>query len=61
VKKELENQQNLERIKLEKAYGNRPATSSGRSIMNQSKMGSSKMGGRMSSSKNMPASRPSNQ
>jgi hypothetical protein len=29
--------------------------------MNQSKMGSSKMGGRMSSSKNMPASRPSNQ
>jgi len=58
----LENQQNLERIKLEKQYAIRPGTSTGRSSMNMSKMGGSKMvtGGRMSSSKNMPASKPSN-
>jgi hypothetical protein len=63
VKKELENQQNIERTKIEKQYSNRPGTASvmGRSQMNMSKMGGSRMGGKMSASKNMPASKPSYQ
>lgn len=66
VKKEIENQQNLERIKYEKAYANsvkaRPGTSS-QSVM------ASKMGSKMKSSKmgstvlrgQQPASKPSYQ
>jgi hypothetical protein len=62
VKKEIENQQNIERIKFEKQYNvvakmTRPATASGRSMMgsrmNSSKMKNSKMGG------HNPASKPS--
>ncbi len=65
MKKELENQQNLERIKVERSY-TRPGTASmGRSqTMNQSKMSyqsSSKMGKGVASGKNYPASKPSNQ
>jgi len=61
VKKELENQQNIERTKLEKQYNNRPSTAMSRSNMNMSKMGSSRMGGKISASKNLPASKPSYQ
>lgn len=61
VKKELENQQNIERTKLEKQYNNRPSTAMSRSNMNMSKMGSSRMGGKVSASKNLPASKPSYQ
>ena len=69
VKKEIENQQNLERIKYEKAFkvhnvggGSRPGTgvnSMMTSKMNQSRMKQSKMG--TSSMRNMgnPASQPS--
>ena len=46
VKKEIENQQNIERIKMDRAYKTRPSTANQRSIMNQStsKMNRSKMG-----------------
>jgi len=57
----LENQQNIERTKLEKAYNVRPSTALGRSQMNQSKMQSSRMSGKVSASKNIPASKPSYQ
>jgi len=57
VKKELENQQNLERIKIEKQYNNRPSTA--KSTMNMSKMMGSKMAGMVSANK--PSSKPSNQ
>jgi hypothetical protein len=73
VKKELENQQNLERIKLEKSANlksskleNHHSNSDyfiavSRSQMNSSKMNSSKMGiVRQNSNKN-PASKPSYQ
>ena len=50
VKKELENQQNLERIKLEK-QGNRPQTASRSQILNSSRMSAKRGGG--------PASKPS--
>jgi predicted nuclease with TOPRIM domain len=67
VKKEIENQQNIERIKFEKAYkgtlaqaGIRPGTATQRSMM------ASKMGSRMKASKmagspgnGNPASKPS--
>ncbi len=46
VKKEIENQQNIERIKKERAYKviARPQSGSQRSTMGQSKMSQSKMG-----------------
>lgn len=71
VKKEIENQQNIERIKFEKAFQNhntRPATATGKSVM-ASRMGSrmqqSKMTSRMKGSTahqviGNPASQPSN-
>lgn len=63
-KKEVENQQNLERIKLEKQYAvkqNRPGTATGRSQMgaSTSKMGASRMGSRQNAK--YPASKPSYQ
>mmetsp|Transcript_13826 Transcript_13826/g.23585 ORF Transcript_13826/g.23585 Transcript_13826/m.23585 type:complete len:107 (-) Transcript_13826:59-379(-) len=71
VKKEIENQQNLERIRFEKDFkkyiGNaaqRPGTATQRSMM-ASKMGSakpkvgSKMGGSMMPGSGNPASKPS--
>ena len=65
VKKEIENQQNLERIKFEKAYANfikaRPGTSQQQSMMASkmgSKMNKSKMGQSMSKGQ-APASKPS--
>ena len=63
VKKEIENQQNLERIKFEKQMNqklgaSRPGTATQRSMM-ASKMGSKMQSSRMGKSK-MPASRPSN-
>ena len=66
VKKEIENQQNIERIKFEKAFQNhntRPATAQGKSVM------ASRMGSRMQSKMKgsggpavigNPASKPSN-
>ena len=60
VKKEIENQQNIERIKFERAFQNhntRPATATQRSMMASkmgSKMRSSRMGG-----PGAPASKPS--
>jgi hypothetical protein len=60
VKKELENQQNLDRIKLEKQYSVRPSTAMSRSQMGASRMNQSRMGGgKVSAGKNMPASKPS--
>lgn len=60
VKKEIENQQNIERIKFEKQYNVvsklRPSTASGRSMMG-SRMNSSKMKG--SQMRHQPASKPS--
>ena len=45
TKRAIENQQTLERNKLEKAYKVRPSTAQGQSMMaSQSKMGASKMG-----------------
>lgn len=65
MKKELENQQNLERIRVEKAF-TRPGTAalSRSQTMNQSKMSyqsSSKLGKAQNSgtAKNYPASKPS--
>ena len=65
VKKEIENQQNLERIKFEKAYANyikaRPGNSQQASMMASkmgSKMNKSKMGNSMNKG-NAPASKPS--
>jgi predicted ribosome-associated RNA-binding protein Tma20 len=67
VKKEIENQQNLERIKYEKAFrahnigGSRPGTgfnSMMTSKMNQSRMKQSKMGSSVRNVGN-PASQPS--
>ena len=53
AKKQLENQQTLERNKLEKHYRTRPGTAQGRSVMaSQSKMGASRMG-RSTASKRM--------
>ena len=43
VKKEIENQQNLERCKKERAYNVRPATASKSMMASTSKMGASKM------------------
>jgi hypothetical protein len=66
VKKEIENQQNIEKSKRERAYytnaSSRPGTasSSGRSMMSSSKMSSSKMGKSSSNFKQQPASKPSN-
>ena len=68
VKKENENQQNIERIKLEKTmaaysakigYAKRPGTAQQRSIMasQMSKMGSSRMGSSTMRSSNKNASR----
>lgn len=71
VKKEIENQQNIERIKFEKAFQNqnsRPQTAGGKSMM-ASKMGSSVMQSKMQSKikgsqgpkiVGNPASKPSN-
>lgn len=62
VKKEIENQQNIERIKFEKAFQNhntRPATATQRSMM-ASRMGSKMKQSRMvSESMGNPASKPS--
>lgn len=67
-KKEVENQQNLERIKLERQYAvknNRPSTATGRSqmkgsmMMSSSKMGGSRVGNKQNAK--YPASKPSNQ
>ena len=44
-KKSIENQQTLERNRLEKMYKTRPGTAQGKSFMaSQSKMGASRMG-----------------
>ena len=65
VKKEIENQQNIERIKFEKAFQNhntRPMTAQGKSVMGSrmgSRMQGSKMKGQGSSIVGNPASRPS--
>lgn len=65
VKKEIENQQNLERIRFEKMMGQklgkeRPGTASTQRSMMASKMGSKmQQSSRMGKSK-MPASKPSN-
>lgn len=69
VKKEIENQQNIERIKFENAFkgklGGRPATATQRSVMGSRMMGSkmnsmSKMGGsRGMGMAGNPASKPS--
>jgi hypothetical protein len=61
VKKELENQQNIDRLKLEKQYAVRPSTAANRSMMggvNSSRMTASRMTGRAGN--NAPASKPSN-
>lgn len=64
VKKEIENQQNIERIKFERAFkgqaqGGRPGTAQQRSVM-ASTMGGSKMkGSRMNKNIGNPASKPS--
>lgn len=60
VKKEIENQQNIERIKFERAFQNhntRPGTANQRSVM-ASRMGS-KMKGSMMGGPRAPASKPS--
>ena len=61
VKKEIENSQNIERIKFEKQYANvsknRPGTATGRSMMG-SRMQASKMG-KSSRMGRQPASKPS--
>ena len=44
VKKEIENQQNIERVKREQAYKVRPATAQARANVSQSKMGASTIG-----------------
>jgi len=45
VKKEIDNQQNIERVKRENAYKVRPSTASSRSVMiSSSKMGASRLG-----------------
>jgi hypothetical protein len=66
VKKEIENQQNIERIKFEKQYANvsklRPQTASGSvmgSRMQGSRMKSSKIGGGGFGMQGNPASKPS--
>ena len=64
VKKEIENQQNIERIKRERVYATsaaaRPGTNSGKSVvLGQSKMTQSKMGLSKSTLKQQP-SKPSN-
>jgi len=61
VKKEIENQQNLERIKTEKAYKVRPQTASSRSQMKTSTLNASKMGRSTLSKQATPASKPSHQ
>ena len=63
VKKEIENQQNIERIKFERAFMNhnsRPSTANQRSMM-ASRMGSKMKGSMMSGARNVgnPASKPS--
>ena len=66
VKKEIENQQNLERIKFERAFNNqnigRPATATQKSMM-ASRMGGSRMKGQKvpgsAMSYTKPASKPS--
>lgn len=65
VKKEIENQQNIERIKFEKQFqglaSGRPGTATQRSVMGSrmgSKMKGSKIGGMANPSGN-PASKPS--
>lgn len=65
VKKEIENQQNIERIKFEKQFqglgSSRPGTATQRSVMGSrmgSKMKGSKIGGMANPSGN-PASKPS--
>lgn len=63
VKKEIENQQNIERIKFERAFrgqqAGRPGTAQQRSIM-ASTMGGSKMkGSKMNRNIGNPASKPS--
>jgi hypothetical protein len=67
VKKEIENQQNIEKSKKERAYllnaNARPGTASinGRSVMQSSKMSSSKMGKSTNNNlRQQPASKPSN-
>lgn len=53
-KRAIENQQTLERNKLEKAFKVRPGTAQGQSTMqSQSKMGASKMGKSMNASRRM--------
>jgi len=70
VKKEIENQQNIERIKFENAFkgklGGRPATATQRSVMGSGMMGSkmnmnsmSKMGQGSRGMAGNPASKPS--
>lgn len=61
VKKEIQNQQNLERIDMERKFNKRPGTATSRSQMGTSKMGASKMGRSTASQRgvNAPASRPS--
>ena len=60
VKKEIENQQNIERVKRERQYKTRPSTAS-RSQMgaSTSKLGASKMGKSTASMHKSPASKPS--
>jgi len=59
VKKELENQQNLERIKADRAHNMRPGTATSRSMMGSSQM-SSRMGGKGArTGHKQPASKPS--
>ena len=70
VKKEIENQQNIERIKFEKAFQNhntRPQTAGGKSVMasrmGQSTMAQSRMTKKVSQGQRSignPASKPSN-
>ena len=66
VKKEIENQQNIEHNKRERAYKTRPGTATQRSVMGAStskmqtsKMSRSKMGASQSSFHKNPASKPS--
>lgn len=54
-KKQIENQQKLERNKLERQYQTRPGTAQGRSVMaSTSKMGASRMGRSTASKKALP-------
>lgn len=61
VKKEIENQQNLERIKKEKAFNVRPSTASRSMMASTSKMGASRMkqSQMQSTSHRKPAAKPS--